>query len=62
MGPLQDNDHDTKTAILGRKLRSGSSKTKQVNLNFLCLAVPVGNLRSSTAVFVPCDHYPAKGH
>ena len=62
MSPLQDNDHMvTKTAILERKLRFGTSKTKQVNRNCLCLDVPVGNLRSSMAVFVPCDHYPEKG-
>ena len=31
-----------KTAILERKLRSGTSKTKQVNLNFLCFRCPNG--------------------
>ena len=54
-----------KTAILERNFRSGASTIKQVNLNFLVLDIPVGNLRSSMAVFVPyaCvgDHYPAKG-
>ena len=28
---------------------------------FFVLDVPVGNLRSNMAVFVPCDHQPAKG-
>ena len=34
---------------------TGICKTKQLNLNFLFLDVPVLNLLSSKAVFVPCD-------
>ena len=37
-------------------------KTKLFNLILFVLDAPVGNLRSSMAVFVPCDHCPpAKG-
>ena len=32
--------HGTKTAILESKLRTGTSKTKQLNLNFLCFMCP----------------------
>ena len=58
MGPLQLVITWYKTAILVSKLRIGPSKTKQVNLNFLInvnLNVPVSNLLTSMAVFVPCD-------
>ena len=50
-----------KSAILGRKLRTGTSKTKLVNLNFLCFRCPSGQFASHYGGFVPCDHYPAKG-
>ena len=50
-----------KSAILGRKLRTGTSKTKLVNLNFLCFRCPGGQFASQYGGFVPCDHYPAKG-
>ena len=57
-----------KSDILGRKLRTGTSKTKAtivVNLNFLCFRCPSGQFASQNGGFVPCvpcDHYPAKGH
>ena len=50
-----------KSAILGRKLRTGTSKTKLANLNFLCFRCPSGQFASQYGGFVPCDHYLAKG-
>ena len=46
--------HGTKTVILESKVRTGTSKTKQL-IFFFVLYVKVRNFLSSMAVFVPCD-------
>ena len=33
MGPLQDSDHMVQIPLLGRKLRTGTSKTKKIKIN-----------------------------
>ena len=62
MGTLQDSDHMVqKLPYWSANCPLGHLKQRKFRLNCFVLDVPVRNLRSSIAVFVPCDHYPAKG-
>ena len=62
MGPLQDSDHMVqKPPYWDANCPLGHLKQRKFRLTSFVLDVPVRNLRPSMAVFVPCDHYPAKG-
>ena len=62
MGLLHDSDHMVqKLPYWNANCPLGHLKQGKFRLNCFVLDVPVRNLRSSMAVFVPCDHYPAKG-
>ena len=62
MNPLQDSDHMVqKPPYWNANYPVGHLKQRKFRLTSFVLDVPVCNLRSNMAVFVPCDHYPAKG-
>ena len=62
MGASQDCDHMVqKLPYWNANCQLGHLKQRKFRLTSFVLDVPVRNLRSSMAVFVPCDHYPAKG-
>ena len=62
MDHLQDSDHMVqKPPYWNANYPVGHLKQRKFRLTSFVLDVPVGNLGSNMAVFVPCDHYPAKG-
>ena len=62
MDPLHDSDHMVqKPPYWDANYPVRHLKQRKFRLTSFVLDVPVRNLRSNMAVFVPCDHYPAKG-